>query len=105
MIWKDLNDDLAVQAHYREANPEVWQRPMEQVARRVASLWQPCPDCGGHGHEPCGGCCDGDIDPCSRCGGSGIVPSGETWQAMFDAAKAGERFHEHLARYLFGGER
>lgn len=82
------------------------------VARRVAALFDDCPDCEGLGRAPQvthgGLLTKGTWMPCLCCGGAGVVP---TKQAMKLAV--GETTYEgrvepfigwvRLARYLLGG--
>jgi len=80
--------------------------PAWVVARRVADLYDQCPECEGSGHPIL---YNGDtiiiegggIGPvwCPRCGGTGVVP-GERWLRLWgQVVPLGPT---DLARYLFG---
>lgn len=106
----DLNESVDyVDASQRRGDCQTW--PLDSmltVARRVAALYDECPDCEGGGEIAVNG--DGAIIspgyPCSRCGGTGMVASpallGRVASLVLGATVGPVVFPDALARYLFG---
>jgi len=99
MRLADLQDDLA--AWDSGTRPHLEDMPtVSRVARRVADLFDECPDCGGTGcvwDEMAGKV--GMWAGCRRCGGTGAVARAEDWPD-YPHTPIGMG----LFRYLFGGE-
>jgi len=94
MRLQDLKADLA--KHAPAGRPDDALCAAMVVARRVADLYQNCPECHGSGRVPCGPA--PAVSPCERCGGTGLVPSDKWWTAQVGT------WWLPLARYLFGGD-
>jgi len=93
MRLQDLLDDLA--------EPRWEHHTITTVARRIAALYEPCPDCDGSGWDHPQPAIDGERATCSYCSGTGAREA-EMFPTPYGATFGRTRYAMLLARYLFG---
>lgn len=102
MNLQDLNDAVGyLDASQRRGDCQTWGlEPMRTVARRVAALYDTCPDCAGTGEVWIEEDDRGVRMECPECDYGG-TPS-QTFRQIADTVDGWKAHWRDLAHYLFG---